>query len=182
MRRPDEYQLPAHVRRAQQSAAERRAWAPRPSPPRHGQILGILALSVLCAGLSFAFWLPPRSLVHDLRDNGVTATARVTAVDDKPKYVKVEFTQGPESGKEVELRDYAGMLPDVSRGDAVLVTYDPENPHRSLPHSWVADPPFNVPAYGSSAITLLLLSGAVIGIFRRRRILRAATAIRLTKS
>lgn len=177
----DDYQLPPHVRRAQRLAAESRAWAPRASAPRPGQILGILGLSVLCTGLSVAFWLPPRSLVQDLRNHGVTTTAQVTAVDDKPKYVKVEFTQGPESGNEVKLWDYAGMLPDVDPGDAVLVTYDPDNPHRSLPRSWVADPPVNLPAYGSSAIALFLFSGAVIGIVRRRRILGTSTAVRLTK-
>ncbi|MFI8092385.1 hypothetical protein ACIF9R_29355 [Streptomyces sp. NPDC086080] len=123
--------------------------------------------------LALAFWLPSRSLVQDLRDDGVTVTATVTEVDNKPEYVKVRFLKGSESGKETELWDYAGMLPDVRPGDALLVTYDPDNPHRSLPQAWVSDPPANLPAYGISAIAAFLLAGAAAGTLRRRRLLRS---------
>lgn len=144
---------------------------PLPLVPQRRQLLGVLGVSLLCAGMALAFWLPSRSLVHDLRDGGVTVAAHVTEVDTKPKYVKVEFLQGKLSGTEEKLWDYAGMLPDVQPGDALIVTYDPDDPHRSLPHAWVTDPPANLPAYGSSAIAAFLFTGAVVGTFRRRRIL-----------
>ncbi|MGW4022733.1 hypothetical protein [Streptomyces sp. NPDC005009] len=168
----DQHQVPPRVLKAQQLAARRRTWETRPLIPRPRQILGVLGMSVLCAGLALAFWIPSRSLVQDLRDGGVTVAARVTGVDSKPKYVRVEFVQGPKSGTEVELWDYAGMLPDVHPGDAVVVTYDPGDPHRSLPHAWVTDPPPNLPAYGSSAIAAFLFTGAAVGTIRRRRLLR----------
>ncbi|MEU5522461.1 DUF3592 domain-containing protein [Streptomyces sp. NPDC047860] len=134
-------------------------------------ILGVLGGGLLCVALALAFWLPSRFLVQDLRDTGVTVSAHVTKVDNKPKYVQVKFLQGELSGTEEKLWDYAGMLPDVHPGDALIVTYDPDDPHRSLPHAWVTDPPANLPAYGSSAIAAFLFTGAVVGTFRRRRLL-----------
>lgn len=122
--------------------------------------------------MALVFWLPSRSLVQELRGSGVTVAAEVTAVDNKPKYVKVEFLQGEESGTEEKLWDYAGMLPDVHPGDTLLVTYDPDDPHRGLPHAWVVDPPANLPAYGTSAIAVFFFAGAVVGTLRRRRLLR----------
>ncbi|KES07972.1 hypothetical protein BU52_05965 [Streptomyces toyocaensis] len=143
-----------------------------PPVPQPRVIIGVLGGALLCAGLALAFWLPSRSLVHDLRDNGVTVAARVTEADSKPKYVKVQFLQGDRSETQEKLWDYAGMLPDVQPGDTLLVTYDPDDPHRSLPHAWVTDPPANLPAYGSTAIAVFLLTGAVVGMVRRRRLLR----------
>ncbi|MGW2120712.1 hypothetical protein [Streptomyces sp. SM1] len=141
--------------------------------PQPRLILGVLGGSLLCLALALAFWLPSRSLVQDLRNGGVSVPATVTEVDNKPKYVKVQFLQGANSGTETELWGYAGMLPDVQPGDALLVTYDPGDPHRSLPHAWVTDPPANLPAYGISAIAALLFASAVVGTLRRRRLLRA---------
>ena len=169
----DPYQVPPHIARAQRIAADRRSWKPRPLIPQRRQLFGILAVSVMCAGLSLALWIPPHSLVRDLRKDGVTVAAKVTEVDNKPKYVKVEFLHGTRSGTRTKLWDYAGMIPDVHPGDALLVTYDPNNPHRSLPHAWVTDPPVNLPAYGISAITVFMLTGTVAGVLRRRRLLRA---------
>lgn len=146
---------------------------PHPPIPQPRVIIGVFGGSLLCVALALAFWLPSRSLVHDLRDGGVTVAAQVTEVDNKPKHVKVEFLHGDRSGTEEKLWDYAGMLPDVHPGDTLLVTYDPDDPHRSLPHAWVTDPPANLPAYGSSAIAVFLLTGAVVGTVRRRRLLRA---------
>ncbi|MET9253165.1 hypothetical protein [Streptomyces sp. NPDC003717] len=172
-RRPrDRYQLPGKVAQAQLSAAERAEWKPRPLVPRRRVVLGIFGMFLVLAGAALAFWLPPRALVNDLRDRGLTVAATVTGVDNKPKYVKVEFLQGPKAGTEVELWDYAGMYPEVHTGDAMLVTYDPNDLHRSLPHRWVADPPANLPAYGSSALALFFLSGTIAVALRRRWILK----------
>ncbi|MET7292395.1 hypothetical protein ABZS79_09660 [Streptomyces griseoloalbus] len=172
-RRPaGSYQIPPHIREAQRSAAERRGWKPRPLIPRPREIVGVAGVSLLCVCLSLAFWLPSRALVHDLRHRGVTVAATVTGVDNKPKYVRVRFIQGSKSGTEVKLWDYAGMLPDVHRGDPMLVTYDPEAPSRSLSYTWVIDPPFNLPACASAVGAVVFSAGAVAGTLRRRHILR----------
>ncbi|MFI8302700.1 hypothetical protein ACIF80_04460 [Streptomyces sp. NPDC085927] len=168
----DQYQLPPHVMKGKRLAAMRAAWTPRPKLPKRRLILGIFGIFLLGLVLSLALWLPPRFLLHDLRAHGITAAAVVTGVDNKPKYVKVRLVQGPKSGIEVKLGDYAGMYPDAQTGDIMLVTYDPKNPSHSLSHSWVIDPPFNVPAYGTSALTAFFLTGTVVMTLRRRRILR----------
>ena len=144
---------------------------PRPLIPERRTIFGVLGGGLLCIALALAFWLPAHFLVEELRDRGVTDAARVTNVDNNPKYVKFTLVQGPKSGTEIKLGEYAGMLPDVRPGDALLVTYDPGDPHRSLPDAWVTDPPANLPAYGSSAMAAFLLAGAVVGTIRRRRLL-----------
>ncbi|GAB2464349.1 hypothetical protein [Streptomyces incanus] len=167
----DQYQLPPHVAKGQRLAAMRAAWMPRPELPQRRLILGIFGMSLLGFVLSLALWLPPRFLLHDLRARGITVAAVVTGFDNKPKYVKVRLVQGPNSGTEVKLGDYAGMYPDAQTGDTMLVTYDPKDPSRSLYHSWVIDPPFNVPAYGTSALTAFFLTGTVV-VTLRRRILR----------
>ncbi|MDT9701468.1 hypothetical protein [Streptomyces sp. P17] len=168
----DQYQLPSHVEKARQATATVDAFKPRPRIPQRRMIFGVFGVFLLAVGVALSFWLPPRSLVQDLRSQGVTVAATVTGVDNKPKYVKVRFVQGPESGTEVKLTDYVGMYPDAHTGDSMLVTYDPEDPSRILAQSWVADPPANLPAYGTSAIALLLLAGVVAVVFRRRWILR----------
>ncbi|MEU3097479.1 DUF3592 domain-containing protein [Streptomyces sp. NPDC006967] len=136
-------------------------------------IVGVFALFLVGLVISLALWIPPHFLLRDLRDHGTTAATVVTGVDNKPEYVKVKFVQGPESGTEVKLGDYSGMYPDTQIGDKLLVTYDPKDPSRSLAHHWVLDPPFNLPAYGISAIAALLFASAVVGTLRRRRLLRA---------
>ncbi|MEV0981306.1 hypothetical protein [Streptomyces sp. NPDC049915] len=64
--------------------------------------------------------LPANSLLEDLCSRGVTTVAEVIGVDNKPKYVKVRFAQGPERGTEVKLSDYAGMYPDTREGTSAL--------------------------------------------------------------
>lgn len=165
-------QLPPHIAEAQRLARLRTPWRPRPEVPRRRAILGVFGLSMLGLTLSLALWIPPYSLLRDLRDHGTTAAAVVTEVDNKPKYVKVRFVQGPESGSEVKLGDYAGMYPAAQTGDTLRVTYDPDDPSRSLSESWVIDPPTNLPAFGASALAAFFLVGALIGAVRRRRMLR----------
>ncbi|GAB2780252.1 hypothetical protein GCM10027073_11180 [Streptomyces chlorus] len=164
----DQYHLPPHVAKEQRLAAMRAVWMPCPELPQRRLILGIFGIFLLGLVLSLALWLPPHFLLRDLRARGITVAAVVTGVDNKPKYVKVRLAQGPKSGTEVKLGDYAGMYPDTQTGDIMLVTYDPKNPSRSLSHSWVIDPPFNVPAYGISALTTFFLTGTVVMTLRRR--------------
>ncbi|WP_158713700.1 DUF3592 domain-containing protein [Streptomyces sp. NRRL WC-3626] len=121
--------------------------------------------------LALFFWLPSRTLVHDLRADGVTVVATVIGVDDQPRYVRVRFAQGPRSSAEEELWDYAGMLPDVHSGDSLTVTYDPDDPSHVLPHIWVIDPPTNLPAYAAFTLAALFLAGALVGAVRRRLLL-----------
>lgn len=197
-RRAEEYQLPPHVADAQQYAARVAAYKPRPELPRRRLIAGAFGLFLLCVGMVLVLWVPAHALVRDLRADGVTVAATVTGVDKKPKYVSVRFVQGPESESERRLSEYAGMLPDVRTGDTLLVTYDPEDPSRVLPRSWVTAPPANLPAYGTGALALVLLGLAIAVALRRRWILRTpwpdhplhgpadprspdSTAVRLTK-
>ncbi|MFE5757430.1 hypothetical protein ACFQ7M_32395 [Streptomyces massasporeus] len=93
-------------------------------------------------------------------------------MDSKPKYVKVRFVSGPQTGDEVKLWDYAGMYPEARPDESMLVTYDPDQPSRALSHGWVADPPANLPAFGTSALTLVCLSLTTAATVRRVRILR----------
>ncbi|MDT0394562.1 MULTISPECIES: DUF3592 domain-containing protein [Streptomyces] len=134
-------------------------------------ILGVLGGSLLCLVLALFFWLPSRTLVHDLRADGVTVVATVIGVDDQPRYVRVRFAQGPRSSAEEELWDYAGMLPDVHSGDSLTVTYDPDDPSHVLPRIWVIDPPTNLPAYAAFTLAALFLAGALVGAVRRRLLL-----------
>ncbi|WP_148663821.1 DUF3592 domain-containing protein [Streptomyces ambofaciens] len=169
----DRYQLPPSVVAAQQLAAKRRdTLKPRPYVATNRTILGIFCTFLLCAGLALAFWIPPRSLVHDLRSGGDTTAAIVTGVDNNPKYVEVEFVTGPEAGSKVRLSDYAGMYPDVDTGDSILVAYDPDDPSLALAERWVTHPPFNLPAFGATACALFILVGMVWGLIRRRWILK----------
>ncbi|GGV83074.1 hypothetical protein [Streptomyces massasporeus] len=170
----DAYQLPPHVDRARRAVSRAAGWKPRPELPRRRVILAGLGMSLLCAGMTAAFWLPPHSLVRDLRARGVTAAATVVGVDSKPKYVKVRFVSGPHMGVEVKLSDYAGMYPEAHPDGAILVTYDPEKPSRALTNGWVEDPPANLPAYGTSALTLVCLSLTTAAAIRRVRILRSS--------
>ncbi|MFJ5731583.1 hypothetical protein [Streptomyces paradoxus] len=103
-------------------------------------------------------------------------------MDSKPKYVEVRFVSGPQMGEEVKLTDYAGMYPESSPGGSILVTYDPEQPSRVLSRDWVEDPPANLPAYGTSALTLVFLSLATAVTIRRIRILRSSGPGPQTKS
>ncbi|WP_217140664.1 hypothetical protein [Streptomyces sp. AC627_RSS907] len=158
---------------AQQLADTRRAaLRPRPYVASNRTLLGIFCSFILCAGLAFAFWLPSRSLVHDLRSSGSNAAAVVIAIDNKPKYVKIRFLTGTASGTEVKLSDYAGMYPDVANGDSMLVTYKPNDPSRVLSKSWVSAPPANLPAYGMSAGAGFFLVGTIVAVLRRRWVLR----------
>lgn len=141
-----------------------------PKVPQWRFILASLGMSVLCIGMTLTLWIPVRSKLNDLRDHGVTATATVIGVDNKPKYVKVRFANGTLTGREVELGEYAGMLPDMHVGESLFVTYDPNDPSRSLAHRWVVDPPVNLPAWGTSALAVFFLTGAV-AVIRRRRLL-----------
>jgi hypothetical protein len=168
----DEYQLPPHVDKARQAAAQAAGWQSRPKPPQRRVILAGLGISVLCVGMAAVFWLPSQSLVRDLRSRGVTSAATVIDVDSKPKYVKVRLVSGPQTGDEVKLSDYAGMYPDAEVNEAVLVTYDPQQPSRILSRNWVANPPPNLPAYGTAALALLCLGLTAAAAIRRRRILR----------
>jgi hypothetical protein len=133
-------------------------------------------MSLLCAGTTAVFWVPPHSLVRDLRSRGVTSAATVVGVDSEPKCVKVRFVSGPRTGDEVKLSDYAGMYPEARAGGDLLVTYDPEQPSRILSHGWVEDPPADLPAYGTSALTLVLLSLTTAVAIRRVRVLRDSAA------
>ncbi|WP_143668882.1 MULTISPECIES: DUF3592 domain-containing protein [unclassified Streptomyces] len=172
-RRPaDQYQLPPNVERARQAAAGRADFKPRPPLPPWRVIWACIGFVALCVGMALVFWLPSRSLVEDLRSRGVTVAATVVDVDTKPKYVKVRFAQGPRRGTTVKLSEIAGMLPDAHSGDSMQVTYDPNDPSRSLDHSWVMAPPANLPLYGVSALAAFFLSGAVVLTLRRRWILR----------
>ena len=172
-RRPaDEYQLPPHVDRARQAASRAAGWKPPPRPPQRRVVLAGLGLSLLCAGMTAGLWLPSHSLVRDLRSRGVTAAATVVGVDSNPKYVKVRFVSGPQTGDEVKLWDYAGMYPEARPDESMLVTYDPDQPSRALSHGWVEDPPANLPAFGTSALTLVCLSLTTAATVRRVRILR----------
>lgn len=174
-RRPaDQYQLPPHVDQARQVVSRARGWKPRPKLPQRRVILAGLGMSLLCAGMTAVFWLPSQSLVRDLRSRGVTSAATVVGVDSKPKYVKVRFVSGPQMGAEIKLSDYAGMYPEARPDGAILVTYDPEQPSRALSHGWVENPPANLPAYGTSALTLVCLSLTTAVIIRRVRILRSS--------
>ncbi len=171
-RRPGNgYQLPPHVERARQAAARAAGWKPRPKPPQRRVILSGFGISLLCLGMTAAFWFPAHALAEDLHSRGVTSAATVVGVDSKPKYVKVRLVSGPRAGDEVKLSDYAGMYPDVQRNEAMLVTYDPQQPSRVLSRDWVVDPPANLPAYGTSALTLLCLSLTTAAVIRRLRIL-----------
>ncbi|GGX36496.1 hypothetical protein GCM10010297_67160 [Streptomyces malachitofuscus] len=171
-RRTDQYQLPPHVAEAQQYAARRAAYRPRPALPQWRLIAGAFGVFILTVGLALFLWIPARSLVTDLRSSGVTVAATVTGVDSKPKFVKVRFGQGPEEGNEIKLSEYAGMLPDVRADEALLVTYDPDDPSRALPHSWVVTPPPNLPAYGTAGLALIILGLTIAVVLRRRWILR----------
>jgi len=168
----DHYRLPPRAEKARQAATKMTDWKPRPILPQRRVILAGLGLSLLCVGMALALWIPSQSLVQDLRSRGVTAAATVTGVDSKPKYVKVRFVSGTKSGTEVKLSDYAGMYPDTRSGASILVTYDPEDPSRSLAHYWVEDPPMNLPAYGTSALAVLFLVLTLAVVLRRRWILR----------
>ncbi|MGW6543353.1 hypothetical protein ACWGBH_10955 [Streptomyces massasporeus] len=95
-------------------------------------------------------------------------------MDSKPKYVKVRFVSGPRTGDEVRLTDYAGMYPEARSGGNLLVTYDPEQPSQVLSHAWVKDPPADLPAYGTSALTLVFLCLTTAVVVRRVRILRGS--------
>lgn len=95
-------------------------------------------------------------------------------MDSKPKYLKVRLVSGPQTGHEVKLTDYAGMYPEARPGEGLLVTYDPEQPSRALSQGWVEDPPANLPAYGTSALTLVCLSLTTAVVIRRVRILRSS--------
>ncbi|MGW7510169.1 hypothetical protein ACWGJ0_20970 [Streptomyces massasporeus] len=171
-----EYQLPPHVDKARQAAAARAAgWQWRPKPPQRRVILTGLGVSLLCVGMAAVFWLPSKSLVRDLRSRGVTSAAIVIDVDSKPKYVKVRLVSGPRAGDEVKLSDYAGMYPGAQVNVAMLVTYDPQEPSRLLSRDWVANPPPNLPAYGTAALALLCLSLTAAAALRRRRILRTSS-------
>ncbi|MFD5475911.1 hypothetical protein [Streptomyces hawaiiensis] len=117
--------------------------------------------------MSLFFLLPSRSLVQDLRSRGVSAAATVIGVDSKPKYVKIRLVSSPKAGTEVKLSEYAGMLPETETGASVIVTYDPEAPSRVLTQGWVADPPSNLPAYGTSALAVICLGLTTAVIWRR---------------
>ncbi|MFI8890102.1 hypothetical protein [Streptomyces paradoxus] len=175
-RRPaSQYQLPPHVERERQSAARRAAgWKPRPQLPQRRVILAGLGMSLLCVAMTAGLWLPAHSLVRDLRSRGVSSAATVVEVDSRPKFVKVRFVSGPRAGDEVKLWDYAGMFPEATPGEAILVTYDPEQPSRALSHGWVEHPPANLPAYGTSALALVFLSLTTAAAIRRVRILRSS--------
>ncbi|MEW2266338.1 DUF3592 domain-containing protein [Streptomyces sp. NPDC047853] len=172
-RAADEYQLPPSVVAAQQLAAQRRAaQKPRPYVATNRTFLGIFCTFLLFAGLALGLWIPPRSLVHDLRSSGHNAAAIVTGVDNKPEYVEIEFVTGPEAGNRVRLSDYAGMYPDVATGDSMLVAYDPDDPSNALLDRWVTHPPFNLPALGATVGAVFILIGMIWGLLRRRWILK----------
>jgi hypothetical protein len=133
----------------------------------------MLGISLLCVGIATVFWLPSHSLVQDLRSRGITSAATVIDVDSKPKYVTVRLVSGPRAGDEVKLSEYAGMQPNAQVNEAMLVTYDPQQPSRILARGWVEDPPPNLPAYGTAALAVLCLSLTAAAAIRRRRILRA---------
>ncbi|MFF5370397.1 hypothetical protein [Streptomyces sp. NPDC013187] len=169
-RRPaNEHQLPPHVKTARQAAGRAAGWKPDPKPPQRRVILTMFGMSLLCLGMTALFWFPSHSLAEDLRSRGVTSAATVVGVDSKPQYVKVRLASGPLAGDEVKISDYAGMYPDVHRDEAMLVTYDPQQPSRVLSRGWVEDPPANLPAYGTAALTLLCLSLTTAAVIRRLR-------------
>jgi hypothetical protein len=168
-RRPaDEYQLPPRVEQARQAKARATKFRPSPELPQWRVVWTGLGMFALCTGMALSFWIPARSTVQHLRSQGVTVAAIVISTDEKPKYVKVRLVQGPKSGTEVKLVDYAGMYPDTHTGASMLVTYDPHDVSQSLAHDWVVDPPANLPAYGTSALAVVFL-GLTVAVLRRRR-------------
>lgn len=171
-RRPaDGYHLPSKVEQARQAKARVAQFRPRPRLPQWRVISVAIGMFTLCVGMTLFLWLPARSTVQHLRSQGVTVAATVISTDDKPKYVKVRLVQGPKSGTAVKLTDYAGMYPDTHAGASMLVTYDPKDMSRSLAHDWVEDPPANLPAYGTSVLSLVCLALTVAVVLRRRWVL-----------
>lgn len=147
---------------------------PRPLLPQLRLIFTLVGLGILCIVIFLALWLPSKAVVDDLRSRGVTATATVTKVDDKPETVEVRFRSSGETVTE-NLHDYAGMHPEVQVGQPLAVRYDPQNPSRVLTESWVNSPPLvNLPMLGTAALALLLLAAAAFLALRRRQVLSLA--------
>ncbi|MCX5060617.1 hypothetical protein OOK12_27070 [Streptomyces sp. NBC_00452] len=175
----DQFRLPPHSDESRQAAIRMAEWKRRPKLPQRRVLLGGFSLFLLCVGMALALWLPSQSLVHDLRSRGVTAVATVVGVDSEPTYVRVRLVSSTEAGTEVKLSDYAGMYPDTHTGKSMLVTYDPEEPSRILAQNWVANPPPNLPTYGTSALAFVFLGLTVAVLLRRRWVLRTF-GVRLT--
>ncbi|NGO45778.1 DUF3592 domain-containing protein [Streptomyces ureilyticus] len=132
----------------------------------------MLGVSVLAIGIFLGLLLPANSLVDDLGDRGVTTSAVVTGVDNKPEHVKVKFKV---SGKSIQtdLQDFAGMRPEASVGENLMVVFDPRDPKRVLSQDWVDEPPFlSFPILGTALLALLCTAMAVAVILRRRWYLR----------
>ncbi|MFI1484578.1 DUF3592 domain-containing protein [Streptomyces sp. NPDC020747] len=170
-----EWQLPPHT---EETRASSQRWAKikeaksRPLLPGRKTILGMLGVSALTIGMFLALLLPANSLVDDLNDRGVTASAVVTGVDNKPKYVKVKFKFSGNT-TQTDLYDFAGMQPEVNVGENLMVVYDPRNPNRVLSQDWVDNPPFlSFPILGTALLALVCTAMAVTVILRRRWHLR----------
>ncbi|GAB2458752.1 DUF3592 domain-containing protein [Streptomyces incanus] len=155
----------------------RRFQSRQPLVPKRRVILGVFAMSLITGGMFLGFLLPSESLVSDLRSRGVSVWAEVTASPrDKygnPGNVKVKF-DGPEGEMETSLYDWGGMRPEgLTPGGLVSVTYDPRDPARVLTTAWVKDPPMmTLPMLVVLLIFLFFLIGSIVGLIRRRVLLR----------
>ncbi|MFI1353868.1 DUF3592 domain-containing protein [Streptomyces sp. NPDC020898] len=177
-RSPSSFQNPqssaraAAAKEAARKVAEERN--PRPLLPQLRLIFTLAGLGILCIVIFLALWLPSKAVVDDLRSRGVTATATVTKVDDKPEIVEVRF-RGPSETVTANLHDYAGMRPEVQVGQPLAVRYDPQDSSRVLTESWVNSPPLvNLPMLGTAALALFLLAAAAFLTLRRRQVLSLA--------
>ncbi|MEU9183943.1 DUF3592 domain-containing protein [Streptomyces sp. NPDC048484] len=169
------WQLPQHVEDSNAFSIElaaREAELRRPIFPQLRFILAGLGMSLLCLGIFLALLLPAKALTDDLDDRGITTSAVVTEVDDKPKHMKVRFDNSNGTTK-ADMSEFAGMLPDVKVGENLRVTYDSEDPSRVLSQAWVENPPYlSLPILGTAALTLLCTALMVAVILRRRWYLR----------
>ena len=177
-RSPSSFQNPQSSARVAAAKEEARkvaeGWHPRPLLPQLRLVFALAGLGILCIVIFLALWLPSKGVVDDLRSRGVTATAAVTKVDDKPETVEVRFRSSGETVT-TNLHDYAGMRPEVQVGQTLTVRYDPQDPSRVLTQSWVNSPPIvNLPMLGTAALALLLLAAAAFLTLRRHQVLSLA--------
>ncbi|MEU9879308.1 hypothetical protein [Streptomyces phaeochromogenes] len=165
-----QWQAPPHASKAQESAAwwaRKREFEARPPFPELKVILGALSISLLAFGMFLALLIPSKTITDDLGARGVTTASLITGVDNKPKYVKVQF-DGPGGVVRTELSEFAGMLPAATVGESLTVVYDPRDPSRVLPLSWVDNPPFTtLPILGTAALTLICVALTAAVILRR---------------
>ncbi len=145
-----------------------------PRLPSWRAILVFLIGFLVMFGILLAYMVQAASLVSQLRDRGVTTLGVVKSVDNKPKYLEVEYRT--DSGKElVRLKEIAGMLPEAAPGDSLLITYDPQHPATALSRAWVEEPPYlSLPILGTALVAAFFLVGGGFLAVRRRQLLRSS--------